>query len=67
MREGDDELGGHFRRSGAPGILSEYGFGNGIRFMMCQPSQPYMCYHVTPLWDVALLSTLVGVSKEPHY
>lgn len=67
MPEGDDELGSHFRKSGALGILSVYGFGNGIRFMMCQPSQPYLYDHVTPLWDGVVLITLVGASKEPHY
>ena len=45
--------------------LCEYGFGNGIRFMMCRPSQPYQYDHDTPLWDGALLITLVGTSKEP--
>ena len=43
------------------------GFGNGVRFMMCRPSQPYMCDHVIPLWDGALLITLVDASKDPHY
>lgn len=40
------------------------GFGNGIRFMMCRPSRLYMCDHDNPLWDGALLTTLVGASKE---
>ena len=66
MPEGDDELvitfGEVMHR-----VFCVCGFGNGIRFMMCRPSQPYQYDHDTPLWDGALLITLVGASKEPHY
>ncbi|KAI4977593.1 hypothetical protein ZWY2020_059963, partial [Hordeum vulgare] len=36
------------------------GIKHGIRFMMCRPSQPYMCDHDTPLWDGALTKLLLA-------
>ena len=51
MPEGDDELGGHSGEVANQVYFGVSGFRNGFKFMMCRPSEPYMCDHVTPLWD----------------
>ena len=45
--------------------LCEYGFGNGNRFMMCRPSQPYQYDHVTP-YGTGLCWLLWSVLAKSH-
>ena len=67
MPEGDDELvitfGEVMHRWFCVSMVSEMGLD-----LWCVDRPNLTQYdHDTPLWDGALLITLVGTSKEPHY
>ena len=63
--KGDVELGNHLIKKWCTGASCVSVFSKTDWFKLRPLFQPYMYNHNTPLWDGALLITLVNTSREP--